>query len=145
MCSRVRNFIKCALLSKDIELMYTLKRPGSFFNNELADIYLSKEKYGSVQRFYFVAGEDLAIATDYQREMIAKFPVKEVKMINNSGHEVMPSKPLELSANILDIARQSLSSLETANAAGDHASLAGSVEMRTKPISIRFRRGAWWV
>ncbi|XP_043712049.1 salicylic acid-binding protein 2-like [Telopea speciosissima] len=122
-----------------IMLMYTQKRPGSFFNNELAGIQLTNESYGSVDRFYIVTGDDLAVYTEFQREMIANFPVKEKKMIQKSGHEVMLSKPLELSANILDIARQYPSYFETSNAAGD----ANWVKMKPKLNSIR--RGAWWV
>ncbi|XP_043712048.1 salicylic acid-binding protein 2-like [Telopea speciosissima] len=126
---------------EDIALMHTQKRPGSFFYNEIAEIQLKNESYGSIDRFYIVTGDDLTVPTDYQYEMITNFPVKEQKLINSSGHEVMLSKPLELSANILDIARQYSSYFVTSNAAGD-ATWAGSVQMKPKPNSVL--RAAWW-
>ncbi|XP_042484849.1 putative methylesterase 19 [Macadamia integrifolia] len=121
---------------EDIELMYTQRRPGSFFNNELAGVQLTNESYGSIDRYYIVTGDDLATYPEFQLQMIANYPVKEVKKTERSGHEVMLSKPLELSAYILDFARQYPS--YSANDAKDTA----WVEMRAKLNSIR--RGAWW-
>ncbi|XP_042487057.1 salicylic acid-binding protein 2-like [Macadamia integrifolia] len=127
---------------EDIALMHTQKRSGSFFYNEMAEMQLTEENYGSVDRFYIVTGDDLTIATAFQYVMIENFPVKEQKLINSSGHEVMLSKPLELSANILDIARKYYSSFVTPKAAGD-GTWDGWVEMRAKPNSLL--RGALWV
>ncbi|XP_042481885.1 salicylic acid-binding protein 2-like [Macadamia integrifolia] len=126
---------------EDIALMRTQKRPGSFFYNEMAEMHLTNENYGSVDRFYIAIEDDLAVATDYQHVMIANFPVKEQKLINGSGHEVMLSKPLELAAHILDIARQYSSHFVTAKASR-YRTWAGWVEMRAKPKSVL--RNALW-
>ncbi|XP_042481888.1 salicylic acid-binding protein 2-like [Macadamia integrifolia] len=126
---------------EDIALMHTQKRLGSFFYNEMAEMKLTDEKYGSVDRFYIVTGDDLTISTDYQYVMINNFPVKDHKLIESSGHEIMLSKSSELSAYILDIAIKYSSYFVTDKAAGD-ATWPSWVEMRAKPYSVL--HGAWW-
>ncbi|XP_042479692.1 salicylic acid-binding protein 2-like [Macadamia integrifolia] len=95
---------------EDFALISTLKRPGSFFPEDLDKIQLSEKKYGSVNRVYIIAKDDLAIREDFQREMIANYTVKEVKVIDYSGHEPHLSRPLELSAHLLEVARNYSSS-----------------------------------
>ncbi|XP_042487808.1 methylesterase 2-like [Macadamia integrifolia] len=103
------KFLKSSLYQlcslEDFALISTLKRPGSSFSNDLDKIQLSEEKYGSVDRVFIVAKDDLAITEDFQREMIANYSVKEVKVIHHSGHMPMLSRPMVLSAHLLEIAR----------------------------------------
>ncbi|KAJ4966484.1 hypothetical protein NE237_018333 [Protea cynaroides] len=93
--------------AEDFALVSMLKRPASFFQEDLAKMdQFSEEKYGSVIRVYIVCKDDLAITEDFQGEMIKNFGVKEVKEIEHSGHMPMLSKPTELVAHLLDIANK---------------------------------------
>lgn len=66
---------------------------------------LSDEKYGTVRRVFVVCQEDMVLKEDFQRWMIEKNPPDEVKVIKGADHMVMMSRPRELSALLLEIAR----------------------------------------
>ncbi|XP_042480552.1 methylesterase 2-like [Macadamia integrifolia] len=99
---RTRLYQLCS--AEDFALVSTLKRPASFFQEDLVKMDpFSAEKYGSVDRVYIVCKEDLAITEDFQHLMINNFGVKEVKVIEHSGHMPMLAKPKELVSHLLDI------------------------------------------
>ncbi|KAL3526728.1 hypothetical protein ACH5RR_011384 [Cinchona calisaya] len=83
---------------EDLELASFLMRPIALFDdpNLSKEIALSNENYGLVRRVYVVADKDNVLKEDFQRWMIEKNPVDEVKEIHNSDHMVMLSKPREL-------------------------------------------------
>ncbi|OAY70510.1 Salicylic acid-binding protein 2 [Ananas comosus] len=90
---------------EDVTLGTTLLRIGSLFIEDLKDQPpFSKNRYGSVNTVYIICAQDQAITVEYQRSMIAKSPVKEVKTIKNADHMAMLSTPEELSQYLMDIA-----------------------------------------
>ncbi|XP_042509264.1 salicylic acid-binding protein 2-like [Macadamia integrifolia] len=92
--------------TEDIALLYTQRRPASFFENELAKIQLSNDSYGSLDRYYILTGSDLALLIQFQRHMVSEFPVKDQMFIKRAGHEVMLSKPILLCGHLFDIFRR---------------------------------------
>nr|CAD1841098.1 unnamed protein product [Ananas comosus var. bracteatus] len=90
---------------EDVTLGTTLLRIGSLFIEDLKDQPpFSKNRYGSVNTVYIICAQDQAITVEYQRSMIVKSPVKEVKTIKNADHMAMLSTPEELSQYLMDIA-----------------------------------------
>ncbi|XP_021809481.1 methylesterase 4-like [Prunus avium] len=75
---------------EDLALALSSLRFFPLFDEE---IKLTKEKYGSVPRVYIVCDQDLTIGEDVQRWMIKESPPHEIKMINDSDHMLMFSKP----------------------------------------------------
>lgn len=65
----------------------------------------SKDKFGSVRRFFIVCKEDKALTEQFQRWMIGINPVDGVKEIQEADHMAMLSKPLQLSKCLLEIAQ----------------------------------------
>jgi len=64
----------------------------------------SKDRYGSVPRFYVVCSEDSAIVKEYQQWMIENHPVNKVLEIKGADHMAMLSRPQELCQSLLHIA-----------------------------------------
>ncbi|KAF2295144.1 hypothetical protein GH714_031692 [Hevea brasiliensis] len=71
-------------------------------------VVVTKEKYGSVPRIYIVCDQDKIINEDLQRWMIKNSPTDEVKVIADSDHMVMFSKPQELCSCLQEIAKKYL-------------------------------------
>ncbi|NP_001309257.1 methylesterase 10 [Solanum lycopersicum] len=82
---------------EDLELSKMLIRPGKFFIQDMSkEGLLTQEKYGSVKRVYIVTQDDQVMQEEFQMYNIHKSPPHEVKIIANSGHMVMISRPHEL-------------------------------------------------
>ncbi|XP_042477371.1 salicylic acid-binding protein 2-like [Macadamia integrifolia] len=91
--------------SEDLTLATMLVRPTSYFIEDLSkEKLLSKEKFGSVDRFYIICDEDKVVKEDFQQWMIENNPTKEVKVIAGADHMVMLSKPQELCLCLKEIA-----------------------------------------
>ncbi|CAB4317876.1 unnamed protein product [Prunus armeniaca] len=73
---------------------------------QLSPAQLTKEKYGSVRRVFIVSGQDQAIVLDVQNYMIRNNPPDEVKVISDSDHMVMISRPLNLFYHLQNIAEK---------------------------------------
>ncbi|XP_043711676.1 salicylic acid-binding protein 2-like [Telopea speciosissima] len=98
------NMYNCCS-SEDLTLATMLIRPTSYFVEDLSQKHLlSKEKFGSVDRFYIICDEDKVMKEDFQRWMIENNPTEEVKVIKGADHMVMLSKPQELSLCLKEIA-----------------------------------------
>ncbi|KAI3922082.1 hypothetical protein MKX01_005771 [Papaver californicum] len=84
----------------------TLARPIRVFTSEdmSKQMRMSKQKYGSVKRVYIISELDKGIPKDFQRWIIEKDSVHDVKQITGSDHMVMMSKRHELFACIHEIA-----------------------------------------
>ena len=85
-------------------LALSLVRPIIILSTPPKEVEYTEEKYGSVRRVYLVCNEDNVIKPDFQRWMIENNPPDEVKVIENSDHMVMFSRPLELCSCLQDIA-----------------------------------------
>lgn len=89
---------------QDLTLAATLARPSSLFVEDLkSKPAFSKDRYGSVSRFYVVCNEDAAIVKDHQQLMIENYPGSRVVEIEGADHMVMFSKPQELFQSLLHI------------------------------------------
>lgn len=91
---------------QDLVLAKLLRRHHPFFQGDAMYVPLTKERYGSVKRVYIVCDEDQAISEDFQRWMIEKSPVEEVKVITESDHLPMFSNPDKLSDILDEIAKK---------------------------------------
>ncbi|CAK9166421.1 unnamed protein product, partial [Ilex paraguariensis] len=89
----------------DLTLGMLLVRPYPFFYDakSVRDTTFTKENYGSVHRIFIVCSQDQAITKDIQMWMIKNNPPDEVKTIN-TDHMVVFSEPVDLSANLQEIA-----------------------------------------
>lgn len=94
--------------SEDLILATLTMRPFPLHDDGSQNLMLTKDKYGSVTRIYVVCGQDKIINEDVQRWMIQNNPTDEVKIIADSDHMVMFSKPQELCSCLLEIARKYL-------------------------------------
>lgn len=94
--------------SEDLILATLTMRPFPLHDDGSQNLMLTKDKYGSVPRIYVVCGQDKIINEDVQRWMIQNNPTDEVKVIADSDHMVMFSKPQELCSCLLEIARKYL-------------------------------------
>ena len=84
--------------------MSSLIRFSPLFNYDV--IKLTKEKYGSVRRVFIVSGQDQTIVLDVQNYIIRNNPPDEVKVISDSDHLVMISRPLNLFYHLQNIAEK---------------------------------------
>ncbi|CAK9185441.1 unnamed protein product [Ilex paraguariensis] len=93
---------------EDLSLATLLMRPFSIYDEiELArESIVTKEKFGSVPRVYFVGDQDKVIKEEFQRWMIENNPTDEVIVIRSSDHMVMFSKPKELSSYLQGIVKK---------------------------------------
>ncbi|EOX91291.1 hypothetical protein QUC31_003035 [Theobroma cacao] len=93
---------------EDLTLALTLARHVGFHKDEesFKATAVTKEKYGSVRRVYIVCNKDNIIREDFQRWMIGNSPPDEVKLIADSDHMVMFSKPNELCSCLQEIAEK---------------------------------------
>ncbi|PKA56135.1 Salicylic acid-binding protein 2 [Apostasia shenzhenica] len=88
---------KKSISEQDLTLATLLVRPTALFLAELSKKpALTKERYGSVDKFYILCDEDKAIPADLQQLMIKNNPVKEVMQIKGADHMPMLSKSQEL-------------------------------------------------
>ncbi|PQM36296.1 salicylic acid-binding protein 2 [Prunus yedoensis var. nudiflora] len=90
--------------AQDKTLVSSLIRFQPLFNYDV--IKLTKEKYGSVRRVFIVCGQDQTIVLDVQNYIIRNNPPDEVKVISDSDHFVMISRPLKLFFNLQNIAEK---------------------------------------
>ncbi|CAA7033196.1 unnamed protein product [Microthlaspi erraticum] len=92
---------------EDLVLAKMLVRVNPIVTNNLAGTRsFSEEGYGSVTRIYIICGEDNIIPKEYQSWIIRNFPPKEVIEIKDADHMPMCSKPQELCAHLLEIAKK---------------------------------------
>ncbi|KAJ9129214.1 hypothetical protein P3X46_033984 [Hevea brasiliensis] len=99
----------CITVSQaDLILGMMLIRPNRLYSNAAIQIEaeLTKERHGSVPRIYVVCGQDNIVKEDLQRWMIQENPPDEVKLISDSDHMVMFSKPQELCSYLKEIANK---------------------------------------
>ncbi|CAN6698464.1 unnamed protein product [Malus baccata var. baccata] len=89
---------------QDLTLALSLVRFSPLYNYDL--IKLTEENYGSVRRVFIVSAQDRAIVLDVQNYMINNNPPNEVKVIIDSDHLVMLSKPVELFFHLQNIAEK---------------------------------------
>ncbi|TYH94988.1 hypothetical protein ES332_A12G076900v1 [Gossypium tomentosum] len=92
----------------DLTLALTLVRHVCFFNDEesIKAVALTKEKYGTVPQVYIVCGKDNILKQDFQRWIVENSPPNEVKLIPDSDHMIMFSKPKELCSCLEEIAEK---------------------------------------
>ncbi|KAL6875620.1 hypothetical protein ACP4OV_013133 [Aristida adscensionis] len=92
------------VLQQDITLGKSLMRVGSAFLEDLQiQQPLSKGLYGSVRKIYIIYKQDRTLPEGFQRWMLSKNPVDEVKEIDAADHMAMLSTPDELVQCIMDI------------------------------------------
>ncbi|KAI3922083.1 hypothetical protein MKX01_005772 [Papaver californicum] len=91
---------------EDIALAIMLMRPVSMYSMKdmLKEIAMSKQKYGSVKGVYIISEQDKAISKEFQRSIIEKDPINEVKKI--SDHMAMISQPQQLFICLHKIAKK---------------------------------------
>lgn len=91
---------------QDLTLAKLLLRPHPLFSDEATqeEVWVTKEKYGSVPRVYIVCDQDKIIKEAIQRWMIEKNPPDEVKVVPGSDHMLMFSKPQEMCSCLLEVA-----------------------------------------
>nr|QED20598.1 esterase 3 [Tabernanthe iboga] len=91
---------------EDYTLARLLTRATRIFcdNKSILDHLVSKERYGTVPRAYFIVTDDKATSEEIQRVMIEATPPNEIREIRGADHFVMLSKPLELCHNLLEVA-----------------------------------------
>ncbi|XP_022751314.1 salicylic acid-binding protein 2-like [Durio zibethinus] len=92
-------------LPQDLTLALTLVRHVGVYKDErsIQATAVTKEEYGLVPRVYIVCNKDNIIKEDFQRWMIENNPPDEVKLITDSDHMVMFSKPNELCSCLQEI------------------------------------------
>ncbi|KAG8642534.1 methylesterase 10 [Manihot esculenta] len=93
---------------EDLMLGMMLIRPHRLLSDAAVQIEaeLTKERHGTVPRIYIVCGQDKTLKLDLQRWMIQQNPPDEVKLISDSDHMVMFSKPQELCCCLQEIANK---------------------------------------
>ncbi|XVF15638.1 hypothetical protein REPUB_Repub09cG0171600 [Reevesia pubescens] len=92
---------------EDLTLAIILARHVSFYKEGSSKATaVTKERYGSVRRVYIMCDKDNLIKEDLQRWMIENNPPDEVKLISDSDHMVMFSKPNELCSCLQEIAEK---------------------------------------
>ncbi|XP_026446868.1 salicylic acid-binding protein 2-like [Papaver somniferum] len=91
---------------EDLALASMLARPIRIFSADdmSKQMTMSKQKYESVKRVYIIAELDKGIPKDFQRWVIEKDSVDDVKENAGSDHMVMMSRPQELFACLQEIA-----------------------------------------
>ncbi|EEF40033.1 methyl jasmonate esterase 1 [Ricinus communis] len=93
---------------EDLMLGMMLRRPHPLFSNDAIEreAVFSRNRYGAVPRIYIVCGQDNMVNQDLQRWVIRTNPPDEVKVIPDSDHMVMFSKPQELCSCLEEIAKK---------------------------------------
>ncbi|XP_051119780.1 methyl jasmonate esterase 1-like [Andrographis paniculata] len=87
---------------QDLTLATLLLRPVGVLN-QMDELALSRERYGSVRRAYVVCGSDLTLKQGFQEWQIERNPVDEVKFIAGADHMVMLSGCQELCSCLKDL------------------------------------------
>ena len=93
--------------NQNLALALSLVRPVPLFTDqklELKQTRLTKSRYGSVCRVFIMCDQDLLIDKDLQSLMIMRNPPNEVKVINETDHMVMLTRPLKLFSYLGEIA-----------------------------------------
>lgn len=57
---------------------------------------LTEDKYGSVRKVYIICDQDKIVPEEFQRWIIERIPMDNVKLISGSDHMPMFSKPDDL-------------------------------------------------
>ncbi|EEF40031.1 hypothetical protein RCOM_0602860 [Ricinus communis] len=85
-----------------------LIRPYPLFSDDAIEreVVFTKERYGSVPRVYVVCGQDNIVNEDLQRWVVQSNPPDWVKIIPDSDHMVMFSKPQEFCSCLEEIANK---------------------------------------
>ncbi|KAG7582501.1 Alpha/Beta hydrolase fold [Arabidopsis suecica] len=93
---------------EDVELAALLVRPQRLFSNADIDtsLVLTPERFGSVNRIFVVSEKDKSLVKEFQLWMIKNNPPNHVEHIQNSDHMVMISRPLDLGACLLSLAKK---------------------------------------
>ncbi|VVA98181.1 unnamed protein product [Arabis nemorensis] len=93
---------------EDVELAGLLVRPQRLFTNEEIDrsLVLTPKRYGSVNRIFVVSEKDKSLMKEFQLWMIKNNPPNHVEYIQDSDHMVMISRPLDLGARLLYLAKK---------------------------------------
>ncbi|CAN8258823.1 unnamed protein product [Cochlearia groenlandica] len=93
---------------EDVELAKLLVRPQRLFTNEEIDtsLVLTPERFGSVNRIFVVSEKDKSLVKEFQLWMIKNNPPNHVEHIQDSDHMVMISRPLDLGACLLSLAKK---------------------------------------
>lgn len=93
---------------KDVELAGLLVRPQRLFSNEELDtsLVLTPERFGSVNRIFVVSEKDKSLMREFQLWVIKNNPPNHVEYIHDSDHMVMISRPLDLGARLLSLAKK---------------------------------------
>jgi len=93
-----------------LTLGLSLVRPHPIFNDKkllLKETRVTKERNGRVPKVFIISKEDNLLTEDFQMWMIENTrPYVEVKVIKDSDHMVMFSKPRKLTSHILKIAHK---------------------------------------
>ncbi|XP_042484671.1 methylesterase 10-like [Macadamia integrifolia] len=92
--------------SEDTTLASLMVEPTSFFFKDLVnETLLTRERFGSVNSVYIFCSKDEVLTEEFQLWMICNSPTTPaVRVILDSGHMVMLSKPDELSLCLKEIA-----------------------------------------
>ncbi|CAL9221414.1 unnamed protein product [Arabidopsis halleri] len=86
---------------EDVELA------GLFSNADInTSLVLTPERFGSVNRIFVVSEKDKSLVKEFQLWMIKNNPPNHVEHIQNSDHMVMISRPLDLGACLLSLAKK---------------------------------------
>ncbi|TKY68871.1 putative methylesterase 19 [Spatholobus suberectus] len=94
---------------EDLTLAFSLVRPLPSFTSDVKlltkQTAVTKYKNGRVPKFFIISEKDNVLTEDFQRWIIESTgPFAEVKVIKDSDHMVMFSKPKKLSSELLKIA-----------------------------------------
>lgn len=95
--------------AQDLTLAYSLVRPLPNFRSDVKlltkQTVVTKNKNGRVSKVYIISQKDNLNIEDFQRWIIESTgPYAEIKVIKDSDHMVMFSKPKKLSSELLKIA-----------------------------------------
>ncbi|EOA32737.1 hypothetical protein CARUB_v10016042mg [Capsella rubella] len=101
-------FLSLTMYDLNAELAALLGRPQRLFSNVEIDtsLVLTPERFGSVNGIFVVSKKDKSLVKDFQLWMIKNNPPNHVEYIQNSDHMVMISRPLDLGACLLSLAKK---------------------------------------
>ncbi|KAL5061504.1 hypothetical protein RYX36_023241 [Vicia faba] len=95
---------------EDLTLALSLVRPDPLYNDvELLkkETAVTNDRNGRVPKIFIISKRDNLITEDFQRWIIERSgPFAEVKVINDSDHMVMFSKPNKLTSILLNISQE---------------------------------------
>ncbi|KAL5723229.1 putative methylesterase 11 [Ranunculus cassubicifolius] len=109
--SLVRDLLFNQSPSKDVALASVSMRSIPFAPL-LEKLSLSKEKYGSIRRFYIETTDDDAIPLSLQQSMINESPPEKVFLLKGADHSPFFSKPQALHKNLVEIAKINITEIK---------------------------------